>query len=311
MSALDALQPAYATSGFVVGTLVGLTGVGGGSLMTPVLILLFGINPAAAVGTDLLYAAVTKTAGSFVHGFNQTIDWRVVRRLATGSIPMTVVTIAVMHLLDINGPTVRGLINAALTLALFATAVTLVFRDRLVARYSARLAALAPQQIDVLTVVAGAALGMVVSISSIGAGAIGVTVLILLYPKLPMARIVGSDIAHAVPLTLVGGVGHWFLGAVDLPVFASLIMGSIPGILLGSYAAVRTPERALRLVLAGTLIVVAIKLSFGLLSPPTNVAAVTGKVETGFPTRSAPTEVHDPEKWKPVFRQDHAPPNEN
>jgi uncharacterized membrane protein YfcA len=274
MSALDALQPAYATSGFVVGTLVGLTGVGGGSLMTPVLILLFGINPAAAVGTDLLYAAVTKTAGSFVHGFNQTIDWRVVRRLATGSIPMTVVTIAVMHLLDINGPTVRGLINAALTLALFATAVTLVFRDRLVARYSARLAVLAPQQIDVLTVVAGAALGMVVSISSIGAGAIGVTVLILLYPKLPMARIVGSDIAHAVPLTLVGGVGHWFLGAVDLPVFASLIMGSIPGILLGSYAAVRTPERALRLVLAGTLIVVAIKLSFGLLSPPTNVAAV-------------------------------------
>jgi uncharacterized membrane protein YfcA len=274
MSALDALQPAYATSGFVVGTLVGLTGVGGGSLMTPVLILLFGINPAAAVGTDLLYAAVTKTAGSFVHGFNQTIDWRVVRRLATGSIPMTVVTIAVMHLLDINGPTVRGLINAALTLALFATAVTLVFRDRLVARYSARLAALAPQQIDVLTVVAGTALGMVVSISSIGAGAIGVTVLILLYPKLPMARIVGSDIAHAVPLTLVGGVGHWFLGAVDLPVFASLIMGSIPGILLGSYAAVRTPERALRLVLAGTLIVVAIKLSFGLLSPPTNVAAV-------------------------------------
>jgi uncharacterized membrane protein YfcA len=274
MSALDALQPAYATSGFVVGTLVGLTGVGGGSLMTPVLILLFGINPAAAVGTDLLYAAVTKTAGSFVHGFNQTIDWRVVRRLATGSIPMTVVTIAVMHLLDINGPTVRGLINAALTLALFATAVTLVFRDRLVARYSAGLAVLAPQQIDVLTVVAGAALGLVVSISSIGAGAIGVTVLILLYPKLPMARIVGSDIAHAVPLTLVGGVGHWFLGAVDLPVFASLIMGSIPGILLGSYAAVRTPERALRLVLAGTLIVVAIKLSFGLLSPPTNVAAV-------------------------------------
>jgi uncharacterized protein len=274
MSGLDALQPAYAISGFVVGTLVGLTGVGGGSLMTPVLILLFGINPAAAVGTDLLYAAVTKTAGSFVHGFNQTIDWRVVRRLATGSIPMTVVTIAALHLLDINSPTVRGLINTALTLALFATAVTLVFRDRLVARYSARLAALAPRQIGVLTVVAGAALGMVVSISSIGAGAIGVTVLFLLYPKLPMARIVGSDIAHAVPLTLVGGIGHWLLGAVDLPVFASLIMGSIPGILLGSYAAVRTPERALRLVLAGTLIVVAIKLSFGLLSPPTNVAAV-------------------------------------
>jgi uncharacterized protein len=274
MSALDAFQPAYAVSGFVVGLLVGLTGVGGGSLMTPLLILLFGINPAAAVGTDLLYAAVTKTAGSFVHGFNQTIDWRIVRRLATGSIPMTVVTIAALHLLDINSPAVRDLINAALTLALFATAVTLVFRDRLVARYSARLAALAPRRIAVLTIAAGAALGMVVSISSIGAGAIGVTVLFLLYPKLPMARIVGSDIAHAVPLTLVGGLGHWLLGAVDLPVFASLITGSIPGILLGSYAAIRTPERALRLVLAGTLVVVATKLSFGLLSPPTNVAAV-------------------------------------
>jgi uncharacterized protein len=273
MSALDAVQPAYAISGFLVGALVGLTGVGGGSLMTPLLILVFGINPAAAVGTDLLYAAVTKTAGSLVHGFNQTIDWRIVRRLAAGSIPMTVVTMAVLRLLDINSPAVRDLINAALTFALFATAVTLVFRDRLVARYSARLALLPPQRITGFTIIAGAALGLVVSISSIGAGAIGVTVLFLLYPKLPMARIVGSDIAHAVPLTLVGGIGHWLLGAVDLPVFASLIIGSVPGILLGSYAAVRTPERMLRLVLAGTLVVVATKLSFGLVSPSTDVVA--------------------------------------
>ncbi|HWX72138.1 MAG TPA: sulfite exporter TauE/SafE family protein [Xanthobacteraceae bacterium] len=273
MSALDAVQPAYAISGFLVGALVGLTGVGGGSLMTPLLILVFGINPAAAVGTDLLYAAVTKTAGSLVHGFNQTIDWRIVRRLAAGSIPMTIVTMAVLRLLDINSPAVRDLINAALTFALFATAVTLVFRDRLVARYSARLALLPPQRITGFTIIAGAALGLVVSISSIGAGAIGVTVLFLLYPKLPMARIVGSDIAHAVPLTLVGGIGHWLLGAVDLPVFASLIIGSVPGILLGSYAAVRTPERMLRLVLAGTLVVVATKLSFGLVSPSTDVVA--------------------------------------
>jgi uncharacterized membrane protein YfcA len=242
--------------------------------MTPLLILVFGINPAAAVGTDLLYAAVTKTAGSLVHGYNQTIDWRIVRRLATGSIPMTVVTIAVLHLLDINSPAVRGLINGALTLALFATAVTLVFRNRLVARYSDRLAVLAPQRIALLTVIAGVVLGLIVSISSIGAGAIGVTVLFLLYPKLPMARIVGSDIAHAVPLTLAGGIGHWLLGAVDLPVFASLIMGSVPGILVGSYAAIRAPERVLRLALAATLVVVATKLSFGLISPPTDVVAV-------------------------------------
>src|SRR4029078_442334 len=147
MSILHAIDPAYVLSGFVVGLLVGLTGVGGGSLMTPLLILLFGINPAAAGAPHLLYAAVTKTAGSFVHGFNQTIDWRIVRRLATGSIPMTVVTIAALRLLDINSPAVRDLINAALTLALFATAVTLVVRDRLVARYSGRLAALAARQI--------------------------------------------------------------------------------------------------------------------------------------------------------------------
>jgi hypothetical protein len=150
----------------------------------------------------------------------------------------------------------------------------LVFRDRLVARYSDRLALLAPQRIALLTVIAGAVLGLIVSISSIGAGAIGVTVLFLLYPKLPMARIVGSDIAHAVPLTLAGGIGHWLLGAVDLPVFASLIMGSVPGILVGSYAAIRAPERVLRLALAATLVVVATKLSFGLVSPPTDVVAV-------------------------------------
>src|SRR5438552_946936 len=152
MNALDALQPVYAISGFVVGTLVGLTGVGGGSLMTPLLILLFGISPAAAVGTDLLHAAVTKTAGSFVHGLKQTIDWRIVRRLATGSIPMTVVTIALLRLLDINSPAARGLINAALAVALVVTAATLVFRDRLIARYSARLALLAPRRTMVLTI---------------------------------------------------------------------------------------------------------------------------------------------------------------
>ena len=112
------------------------------------------------------------------------------------------------------------------------------------------------------------------SISSVGAGAIGVTALVLLYPKLPTARIVGSDIAHAVPLTLVAGIGHWFLGSIDFAVFTSLILGSVPGILLGSYAAVRVPDRALRLVLAVTLLVVATKLSFGLMAPPSDVVAV-------------------------------------
>ena len=274
MSAVNSVQFLYTLSGFVVGLLVGLTGVGGGSLMTPVLILLFGIYPAAAVGTDLLHAAATKTAGSVVHGLNGTIDWRVVRRLATGSIPMTVLTIAAMSALDINGTAGRDFVNAALTLALIVTAVVLVFRDRIIARYAAMLRALDPTRVAGLTIAVGAVLGTMVSVSSVGAGAIGVTCLILLYPQLPTARIVGTDIAHAVPLTLVAGIGHWLLGSVDLQVFAFLILGSVPGILLGSYAAVRIPETALRVVLAIALIAVATKLSFGLFPSQGNVVAV-------------------------------------
>jgi uncharacterized protein len=274
VSAVSSIQLLYTVSGFVVGLLVGVTGVGGGSLMTPVLILLFGIHPAAAVGTDLLHAAATKTAGSVVHGLNGTIDWRVVRRLAAGSIPMTVLTIAAMSALDINGAAGRNFVNAALTLALIVTAVVLIFRDRIVAHYAARLRALEPKHVVALTIAVGGMLGTMVSVSSVGAGAIGVTSLILLYPQLPTVRIVGTDIAHAVPLTLVAGIGHWLLGSIDLQVFTFLILGSVPGILIGSYAAVRIPETALRVVLAVALIAVATKLSFGFFPAPGNVVAV-------------------------------------
>jgi uncharacterized protein len=278
MSVLYSLQPLYSVTGFAVGLLVGLTGVGGGSLMTPLLILLFGIHPATAVGTDLLYAAVTKTAGSAVHGFNRTIDWRVVRLLATGSVPMTVITIIALGHIGINTTAAHDLITVVLTAALFVTAATLVFREKIVARYATRLGALHPKQIAALTVIVGAVLGVVVSITSVGAGAIGVTALVLLYPKLPTARIVGSDIAHAVPLTLVAGIGHSFLGSINVDVLVSLLVGSIPGILIGSYAAVRIPELALRLVLAGTLVVVATKLAVDIhpgASSGASVAATT------------------------------------
>lgn len=273
MNAIHAFQPIYAIAGFAVGMLVGMTGVGGGSLMTPVLILLFGMSPAVAVGTDLLHAAVTKTAGSLVNGFNHTIDWRVVRRLATGSIPMTIVTMSVLSALDINSAAARELINAVLTFALIVTAVTLLFRDRIVRLSAGRLDVLTPRQAAVLTVIVGGVLGTIVSISSVGAGAIGVICLVLLYPKLPTARIVGSDIAHAVPLTLVAGIGHWFLGSVDLQVVMFLILGSVPGILVGSYAALRIPEFALRVVLAAALLVVATKLSLGFFPSSANVIA--------------------------------------
>jgi len=275
MNAIHAFQPIYAIAGFAVGMLVGMTGVGGGSLMTPVLILLFGIHPATAVGTDLLYAAVTKTAGSVVHGFNRTVDWAVVGRLAAGSVPMTVLTIVALSYVDINGAAARELIAGVLTVALFVTALTLIFRDKIIGRYAARIGSLAPKRIAAITVGVGAVLGVLVSISSVGAGAIGVTALILLYPKLPTARIVGSDIAHAVPLTLVAGIGHWFLGSINLDVLASLLLGSVPGIVLGSYAAARIPEFALRIVLAAALVVVATKLSLGFFPSSTNVIAQT------------------------------------
>ena len=165
MNMLASLQPLYTATGFAVGLLVGMTGVGGGALMTPVLIVFFGIHPATAVGTDLLYAAATKTAGSLVHGFNRTIDWRVVRRLALGSVPMTVVTLLALSRFDLDSKVARDLITAALMVALFATAVALIFRDRIVRHYATRIDALQPRQVAFLTVCVGAVLGVLVSIT--------------------------------------------------------------------------------------------------------------------------------------------------
>jgi uncharacterized protein len=273
MNAVHAIPLLYTISGFGVGLLVGLTGVGGGSLMTPLLILLFGIHPATAVGTDLLYAAVTKSVGSVVHGLNRTVDWRIVRRLAAGSVPMTIITIACLGYFEIKGEGARQLIGGVLAFALLITAVTLLFRNRIAAYYAPRVSALSSNSIAVLTVLAGGLLGILVSISSVGAGAIGVTALVLLYPKVPIRQLVGSDIVNAVPLTLVAGIGHWLLGSVDWQIFTALIFGSIPGILVGSYAAARFPETALRMVLALTLLAVATKLSFGLIPSPDVLAA--------------------------------------
>src|ERR1700682_5951523 len=231
------IDPLYSVSGFAVGMLVGMTGVGGGALMTPILILLFGIHPATAVGTDLLYAAATKTGGSAAHGWARSIHWPAVIRLATGSIPASILTLVVLWQLDLNGETSRSLVNLVLCFALFITAASLIFRKAIMQRYRRRLEQLEPGATARATVLVGAALGVLVSISSVGAGAVGVTALLLLYPQLPMARIVGSDIAHAVPLTLIAGIGHWAMGAVDWPLMGVLLTGSLPGIVIGSYFA--------------------------------------------------------------------------
>jgi uncharacterized membrane protein YfcA len=256
----DMIHPLYVASGFAVGFLVGMTGVGGGSLMTPLLILIFKVHPVTAVGTDLIYASVTKSGGSIVHGFNKTIDWRIVLRLATGSLPASLATMGLLWWLKIDQAAYSVLVTKVLGVALLFTATALLFRRRLLASYSKRVGVLTDGQTRIFTIATGVALGILVTVSSVGAGALGVTALLLLYPELPAVRIAGSDIAHAVPLTLVAGLGHMASGGIDEAVLISLLMGSLPGIMLSSLFAPRLPDKALRLILAGTLIVVAARL---------------------------------------------------
>src|SRR5436309_5865959 len=251
------IDPLYVTSGFAVGLLVGMTGVGGGSLVSPLLILRFGIHPSTAVGTDLLYAAGTKAGGSVVHSWARSVHWPAVIRLARGSIPASMLTLVVLWQLDLNSAAARSLINVVLSFALVLTAASLIFRKTILQSLGQVVDRLESSTIGRATVLVGAMLGVLVSISSVGAGAVGVTALLLLYPRLPMTRIVGSDIAHAVPLTLVAGIGHWATGAIDWHLLGVLLIGSLPGIVIGSYCAHRVPETALRLVLAATLVLVA------------------------------------------------------
>lgn len=256
------IDPLYTASGFAVGALVGFTGVGGGSLMTPLLVLLFGVHPATAVGTDLLYAGVTKITGSAVHGLNGAIDWRVARRLASGSIPGAAATLLTLSHLGLDAKGTSAAITTTLGIALILTAVALVFRRRLLAKVAPFFERRNDREIAGLTIVLGAVLGVLVSLSSVGAGAIGVTALLMLYPKMPTVRIVGTDIAHAVPLTLLAGIGHWWLGSVDWLLLVSLLSGSIPGIAIGSHFASMVPDAVLRPLLAGTLALVGGKLVF-------------------------------------------------
>jgi hypothetical protein len=279
------IDPIYVASGFSVGLLVGMTGVGGGSLMTPLLILLFGVHPATAVGTDLLYAAATKAGGGVVHGWERTIHWPAVFRLASGSIPASILTLFVLWQLDLSAEAARSLVNLVLCFALMLTALSLIFRNFVIEKLRARMASYDDAAIARATVLVGVSLGVLVSISSVGAGAVGVTALLLLYPQLPMSRIVGSDIAHAVPLTLIAGMGHWALGAIDWQLMGVLLIGSLPGIAIGSYCAVRVPETALRLLLAAILVVVSGRLGAEQWrSSAPNVAAVTERAPLAAPS---------------------------
>lgn len=257
---LHHLNLLYALSGLTIGCLVGLTGVGGGSLMTPLLVLVFGIHPATAVGTDLLYAAATKTVGAGVHGFKGTVQWNIVGRLAAGSVPATVITLWMLSQRAQQGAAANGLITITLGWALIASAIAVLFRKGIVGFFAARTRALNPGSTVGLTILLGAALGTLVSLTSVGAGALGMTVLLVLYPRMEVAKLVGSDIAHAVPLTLLAGLGHWMMGTVNWELLLSLLTGSIPGIIVGSLLAARMPDGVLRPILAATLALVGGKL---------------------------------------------------
>ncbi|MGO4570107.1 sulfite exporter TauE/SafE family protein [Rhizobium sp. 2YAF20] len=268
MSSLASFQPLYSLSGLVVGMLVGITGVGGGSLMTPLLVLLFGVHPVTAVGTDLLYAAITKTAGTAVHGRHGRVNWKIVATLAAGSVPAALLMLWIMAGVDRSSVSVAHTITLSLGCLLLLTATMLVFRGQVLAMLAAARQrrgrdTMSPRTVGALTLLLGLVLGVLVTLTSVGAGALGVTVLLVLYPRLDVREIVGSDIAHAVPLTLIGGMGYWAIGEIDWMMLFALLVGSIPGIVVGSLLALRLHERVIRMFLAVILVVVGWKLISG------------------------------------------------
>lgn len=250
-------------AGFGVGLLVGLTGVGGGALMTPILVLLFGVAPTTAVGTDLWFAAITKLFGGAVHHRRGTVDWEVFRRLCYGSMPAAVLTLAWLNYSGMDKLR-NGMIVQALGVVLLITAFAMVFKKRFHA-IGQRLRTHAPARFKgaqpALTMVAGAILGFLVTLTSIGAGALGAVMLVYLYPlRMNPARLVGTDIVHAIPLTIVAGIGHMMMGNVDFSLLGAMLVGSVPGIILGSLAGAKAPEHLLRGGIAAVLVFVGVKI---------------------------------------------------
>jgi uncharacterized membrane protein YfcA len=253
----------YIASGFAVGLLVGLTGVGGGSLMTPLLTLLFGVSPTVAVGTDLAFASATKTTGTLVHRVRGTVRWEVVRHLCLGALPAALLATVGLKYFGALDNEIAHIIRYSIAGSVLLTVVALLFRRRMQAWILAHPEKqLQGTKLAVATVIVGALLGTLVTISSIGAGAVGATILVLLYPRLSPAEIAGTDIAYAVPLTAIAAAGHWYLGSINWELLITLLVGSVPGITLGSFAAKIVPEKILRGLLATTLTGVAVKMVF-------------------------------------------------
>ena len=253
---------AFILAGFGVGLIVGLTGVGGGSLMTPALIFFFGIKPHLAIGTDLLFAAFTKMGGTVSLARQRLVPWRVVGLLCAGSIPAALLGLWMLRHLGPDSAQAQRVMTTTLGVALLLTAAATLYKALVFSpeRAAAAAATRSSRAADAtqprhwsLPVLLGAVIGLLVTFTSVGAGAIGVSVLLLVFPHLPLPRIIAADIAYAVPLTLVAGLGHASLGSVDWPLLGLLLTGSLPGIWLGSRLVSHTPERLIRSILSALL----------------------------------------------------------
>ena len=264
-------------SGLIIGAIIGLTGVGGGSLMTPLLIMGFGVNPAIAVGTDLLFAAATKLGGTVRLARERLIAWRAVGLLSVGSLPAALLTMAVLQHLGPSSAETEQLIRQVLGVALLLTALATLHnvlasqrkKNAVLANNGLAGAAGAADLADTanatpahwaLPVLFGALIGSVVTLTSVGAGAIGVTALLILFPRLAIQRIIAVDLAYAIPLTLFAGLGHASLGQIDWHLLSLLLCGSLPGIWLGSRLLKSLNPQVTRTLLSTLLATIGIKL---------------------------------------------------
>ena len=255
----------YIVSGFVVGFIVGMSGVGGGSLMTPILVLGFGIKPVIAVGTDLLYAAITKSGGVFVHHSHGNIRWDIVGLLATGSVPATLITIFILKRLDASGVEYDHIIMSTLSIALILTALFLLLKEPLKTVSKNEkfdfIRIIHQNYCKHITIFSGVVIGVLVTLSSVGAGVIGAAFLFFLYPRLKTIQIAATDLAHAIPITAIAGLGHAHIGTVNYVLLVTLLIGSLPGIYLGSHFGTSLPEKIMRPFLATMLLAIGVKLA--------------------------------------------------
>lgn len=256
------MEWAYIFAGLVVGLVIGLTGVGGGALMTPILIVGFGIPPFVAVSTDLLYAAVTKCGGIVTYARNRLVEWRIVRLMLLGSVPGALITVEVLRQID-DMSRIEHIMNLTLGVSLLLTSIAVFMRSRIQAYIAGhcetRVGLWMIRWRPVITSLTGLVLGVLVTLSSVGAGAVGTALLLALYPRLSMRQIVGTDLVHAVVLTTIAGIGHIQLGGFNPSLLMFLLIGSLPGVFVGSHLGVRLSPAFMRPIMGSLLMVIGLK----------------------------------------------------